>query len=45
MRLLVAAVVLGVSATASADADRVLRGTVIDEHTREPIEGALVIWD
>ena len=43
MRLLVAAVVLGVSATASADADRVLRGTVIDEHTREPIEGALVI--
>lgn len=42
MRPLVVAVVLAVSATASADADRVLRGTVVDEDTGEPIEGALV---
>jgi hypothetical protein len=47
MRLLVVAVLLGVSAIVSAPAaaepDRVLRGVVVNEDTNAPIEGALVI--
>lgn len=42
MRSLVVAVVLGLAAVASAEPDRVVRGVVIDEKTRAPIEGALV---
>jgi len=45
MRPLVVAVVLAVSAQVAAaqDADRVLRGTVVNEDNGAPIEGALVI--